>query len=154
MKIKEHIWPIAVFTAIMNILASLLGKKIPGSSGYWNSLLIAIDLLGNAFAGGNPKVTISARVGYQSHVHAQTGNQSLFWEGCESLIDFTFKPIDGYDHCWKAYNWTTKTLLSAKRKKLHINHGPDFMLGVLAIITAVACLILIPITYSIGLIKR
>jgi len=65
-----------------------------------HAVLIAIDQLGNAIAGGHPVTTISARVGYFS-VNAKKG--ILYWQWLERLIDFTFYPIDGPRHCYHAW---------------------------------------------------
>jgi len=65
-----------------------------------HAVLIAIDQLGNSLAGGHPVTTISARVGYFS-VNAKKGR--LYWQTLESIINFAFKPIDGENHCYKAW---------------------------------------------------
>lgn len=69
-----------------------------------HAVLIAIDQLGNALAGGHPVTTISARVGFFSanaKVNAKKG--ILYWQWIERLIDFTFYPIDGPRHCYHAW---------------------------------------------------
>jgi len=65
-----------------------------------HAVLIAIDQLGNAIAGGHPVTTISARVGYFS-VNAQKGK--FFWKILERIINFAFYPVDGDNHCYKAW---------------------------------------------------
>ncbi len=65
-----------------------------------HAVLIAIDQLGNAIAGGHPVTTISARVGYFA-VNAQKGK--FFWQSLERIINFAFSPIDGENHCYKAW---------------------------------------------------
>ena len=47
------------------------------------AVLVAIDQLGNAIAGGNPDSTISARVGFFSEM-AKRGKS--YWKGLESII--------------------------------------------------------------------
>jgi hypothetical protein len=64
-------------------------------------VLIAIDQLGNAIAGGNPDATISARTGYFARV-ADTPLRG-YWKLMEWIIDFTFLPIDGPNHSYNAY---------------------------------------------------
>lgn len=66
-----------------------------------NAVLVAIDQLGNAIAGGNPDATVSARVGY----FAKKAPEPIrwYWRCLERVIDFTFLPIDGPDHCWNSY---------------------------------------------------
>jgi hypothetical protein len=73
-------------------------EKMP----YWLNVLIAIDQLGNAIAGGNPDNTISGRVGFFAsdlHISKIKG----YWKGLERIIDFTFEPIQGPGHCFRAW---------------------------------------------------
>lgn len=65
-----------------------------------HAVLIAIDQLGNALAGGHPVTTISARVGYFS---ANADTCPFYWKWLETIIDFAFYPIDGSSHCYKAW---------------------------------------------------
>ena len=65
-----------------------------------HAVLIAIDQLGNAIAGGHPVTTISARVGYFS-VNAEKGK--FYWKNLERIINFAFFPVDGDNHCYKAW---------------------------------------------------
>ena len=73
-------------------------QKMP----YWLNVLIAIDQLGNALAGGNPDNTISARVGFfASRFHKS--KIKAYWKGLERIIDFTFEPLQGPGHCFHAW---------------------------------------------------
>lgn len=65
------------------------------------NVLIAGDQLGNALAKGNPDNTISARIGYFNY--AVDSFDSKYWRILEKIVNFTFKPIDGEDHCFQAY---------------------------------------------------
>lgn len=94
----------------------------------WN-VLIAIDQLGNAIAGGNPDITISARVGYFAN-KSQQRRFRFYWKFLETIIDFTFYPIDGPNHCLKALE---------KDEEGHV-HGSDFMRATLGVIAVVSCL--------------
>jgi hypothetical protein len=71
---------------------------------YTSNLFVSIDQLGNALAGGNPDNTISARVGYYNfHKHDQnTVPWQWFW--FMRIIDTTFYPVDGPNHCHEAYH--------------------------------------------------
>ena len=69
--------------------------------GWLYSVLIAIDQLGNALAGGYADSTISARVGYNVG-HAAHERQN-YWRLLEGIINYTFLPLDGPDHCYQAY---------------------------------------------------
>jgi len=72
-----------------------------GYRGWLYSVLIAIDQLGNALAGGYADSTISARVGYNVR-HAAPQRQN-YWRLLEGIINYTFLPLDGPDHCYQAY---------------------------------------------------
>ena len=72
-----------------------------GYRGWLYSVLIAIDQLGNALAGGYADSTISARVGYNVR-HAAPKRQN-YWRLLEGIINYTFLPLDGPDHCYQAY---------------------------------------------------
>jgi hypothetical protein len=73
-------------------------KKMP----YWLNVLIAIDQLGNTIAGGNPDNTISGRVGFfASDLHLS--KIKSYWKALEQIIDFTFEPIQGPGHCFRAW---------------------------------------------------
>ncbi|MBT8141263.1 MAG: hypothetical protein HKN88_05405 [Gammaproteobacteria bacterium] len=67
---------------------------------YIQNVLIAIDQLGNALAGGHPDNTVSARVGFFSE-HATMGR--ICWKMLEKIIDFAFYPLEGPGHCKRAY---------------------------------------------------
>jgi len=94
-------------------------------------VLIAIDQLGNAIAGGNPDVTISARTGYFAN-EFKTKLQ-FYWKTMEYIINFAFYPIDGPDHCHKAYK--------ADEDESH-KAGSDFMRAILGLITIAACILI------------
>lgn len=64
-------------------------------------VLIAIDQLGNAVAGGNPDVTVSARTGY--FANRSDSPFKSYWKIMECIINFAFYPIEGPDHCYKSY---------------------------------------------------
>jgi len=90
------------------------------------AVLVAIDQLGNAIAGGNPDSTISARVGYFSE-RANRGKG--YWKALESIIDFAFFPIDGPRHCYQAW----------QAEDEHFWRGSDFTRVILSVFIIVAC---------------
>lgn len=114
-------------------------------SGSFLMLLINIDRLGNALAGGSHLNTVSGRVGARVLV-----SDNPFWHFMRRVIDATFKPIDGKDHCHKAFIWESSRIES------YANHrrGNDVGLVVLCLLTVVACLVLFPIIRVIGLFKK
>ncbi|ORU89515.1 MAG: hypothetical protein A6F71_00675 [Cycloclasticus sp. symbiont of Poecilosclerida sp. M] len=92
------------------------------------AVLTAIDQLGNAIAGGNPRATISARTGYFANVHKNSFR--VYWKTMEFVIDFAFCPIDGPRHCYESY------LLDVDRNN---QEGSDWMRGILGLIILIAC---------------
>jgi hypothetical protein len=91
-------------------------------------ILIAIDQLGNAIAGGNPDSTISARVGYFSQVdHC---SYKWYWKTLEWVINFTFYPLDGSNHCLQAFQVD---------KEEKFKRGSDLARVLLSIIIIVSC---------------
>ncbi|HED33494.1 MAG TPA: hypothetical protein ENJ08_04640 [Gammaproteobacteria bacterium] len=91
-------------------------------------VLIAIDQLGNAVAGGNPDSTVSARVGY--FARKQNNRLRVYWKTMESIINHTFYPIHGPDHCYKSH--------LADRDEINIV-GSDLMRGILCLLVIVSC---------------
>jgi len=69
--------------------------------GWLYTVLIAIDQLGNALAGGFADSTISARVGYNARYSAPV--RQNYWRLLEWVINYSFLPLDGPDHCYQAY---------------------------------------------------
>jgi hypothetical protein len=65
---------------------------------FFEQLFIALDQLLNVFAFGYHDTTISARIGFFAK-----NTEKKPWVYLEHLINWGFKPIDGPDHCWKAY---------------------------------------------------
>ena len=91
------------------------------------AVLVAIDQLGNAIAGGNPDSTISARVGFFS---ANAVRGRTFWKRLEGIIDFAFFPIDGEKHCYQAWQ---------ADEDERFQRGSDFTRSLLSITIFIAC---------------
>ncbi|QFT53693.1 hypothetical protein [Microbulbifer sp. THAF38] len=100
------------------------------------NVCIAIDQLGNAIAGGKPDATISARCGYFSRVQETPFRR--YWRVLEWVINFTFLPIDGPDHCYRGYLWD--------RAEKH-EEGSDFMRAVLGVLVMLFCVPLSLVTW-------
>lgn len=99
-----------------------------------HGVLIAVDQLGNAVAGGNPDLTISARVGYQSRLKGHWHHK--YWVALEKLINFTFYPIDGPNHCKQAYE---------SEEDYSRERGSDVTRAILSLIVIPACIIIAPV---------
>jgi hypothetical protein len=85
--------------------------------GYLGNVFVAIDQLGNALAGGNPDNTISARIGYYCN-HSDLNK--WYWKFLNKIIDFTFYPIDGKNHCHEAYHNDAGELFDNKTSNIAI----------------------------------
>lgn len=93
------------------------------------AVLIAIDQLGNAIAGGNPDATVSARCYYFSKIKANMFR--YYWTLLEWIIDFTFSPIQGPDHCKKALE---------DEPNEDFYPGSDITRAILGILVIIVCL--------------
>ncbi len=93
------------------------------------TILITIDRIGNAIAGGNPNAVISARVGYFSSKKKTPFRR--YWQFLEIVINFSFYPIDGPNHCFRAFQ---------NDKNNNFIHGSDFAKATLGIIIIFASL--------------
>ena len=95
--------------------------------GYIFRNLVSFDQLGNTIAGGNPDATISARVGYYAT------KRNKFWLFLQSIVNFTFFPVDGPGHCFEAYK---------KDKDEKFRRGSDVGLWCLALFVIAFCLVI------------
>ena len=64
-------------------------------------VFIIVDKFLNFLAGGSITNTISGRVGF----YANQANVSVrwYWQILQFIIDATFYPLDGYNHCYDSY---------------------------------------------------
>ena len=95
---------------------------------YIHNLLLAIDRVGNAIAGGNASNTISARVG-----HTAPQPKKILWKTTRACIDWCFEPIDGKGHCQQAAN---------DERHYDFAAGSAFGLAVIIIFVLVICPVL------------
>lgn len=142
MKINKGFYPFAVIYSFWFVLLSLayFPTKLRYAN-YFKNVAYYLDILGNALAGGNPEVTVSARVGY----NAFNRFDSKYWKTCESLIDWAFRPVDGYNHCYKAYIWTVKRV-----PEINIHEGYDIVLAIALPFIILVCFILRPLIWTIS----
>jgi len=113
--------------------------------GFLSNFFVSIDQFGNVLAGGNPDNTISSRVGYYNQ-HNKTDNKVPFqWKLFMEIIDFTFYPIDGNEHCHEAF---------------HNDAGEEFdnntnnkILAILAILIILSCIVISSILYILYLFR-
>lgn len=101
---------------------------------YTGNLMVAIDQLGNAIAGGDPDSTVSGRVGYYSYKkYVNRKWRNGYWKTLRTVIDWAFKPLHGPEHCRQAYQFE----LDEKHE-----HGSDVALAILGVIVLVIAPIL------------
>ena len=109
---------------------------------YLKNILVSIDQLGNAIAGGNPDCTISGRIGYYSN-HASHLTR-WYWLILQFIVNFTFYPLDGVEHCHYAYH-------NEENEKYIAPKG--FLIFILSLITIGSCFFLAPLHYTLWLFK-
>lgn len=93
------------------------------------AVLIAIDQLGNAIAGGNPDATVSARCYYFSQIRPNM--LKYYWKLLQLIINFAFSPIDGPQHCKKSYE---------NEPNEEFYPGSDITRAILGIFVIVVCI--------------
>jgi hypothetical protein len=106
---------------------------------YFKNVLVAVDQLGNALCGGNPDNTISARVGYFSEVNRTVSK--YFWQGLAKIINFTFWPVDGPDHCKQAFE--------ADPEEAFSDNNSDFFRVLISIIIIASCIPISLVLYTL-----
>lgn len=102
--------------------------------------LVNIDKLGNALCGGDYRATISGRVGHFAH-----NKRNPYWKLLQYIINFTFMPIDGPEHCYTAWRG---------ERRNNYRRSSDIALAALSIVVMVSCLIIAPCTYGYALFYR
>lgn len=112
--------------------------------GYVHNLLLSLDQLANTICGGNPDNTISARVGYFAEVN-QNANK-WYWKTTQTVIDFTYWPVDGENHC--------KLAFEADPEEIFNDNNGDFFRFFMSLIIIAVCIPLIVILYLGWLVAR
>ena len=109
---------------------------------YISNIFIAVDQLGNVLVGGNPDNTISARVGYYNHYHTfENGKVPWYWILFEKIIDFSFYPVDGENHCHEAYH--------SDPGEFFDNWATNFFMVLAAAIIILSCIGIATILYTL-----
>lgn len=90
-------------------------------------ILVSLDQLGNTLGGGHEDITISARTGYCASILNRK-----WWKIVEAIINFTFYPIDGKNHCLQAYR--------ADPRQDKYWKGNAFNFVVVAILATIVCI--------------
>ncbi len=111
---------------------------------YLGNFFVSIDQLGNVIANGNPDNTISSRVGFYNK-HNKSGQKAPWqWQAFEKIINFTFYPIDGEEHCHEAYHNDAGELFDM--------HTKNIIVAILAgIIIIPSCFLISVLLYALYL---
>lgn len=120
---------------------------------YFVNLFYFADVALNALLGGSWRVTISARTGlYASELKHSNHTTRPLWRWCQSVINFTFFPMDGYDHCRQAYEWTLKEVLDHQSDvvRADVYHGPKWAVLFLAVAVTFLCVVFLIIPMRIA----
>ncbi|PKH49893.1 hypothetical protein CXF68_03885 [Tenacibaculum sp. Bg11-29] len=108
---------------------------------FLTNFFIAIDQLGNVIAGGNPDNTISSRVGYYTERYYESAKIPLRWRTFRNIINFSFYPIDGKNHCKEAY---------FNDAGEEFDEGTsDIAVSILAVFIIVSCIFIIILFYGL-----
>lgn len=107
---------------------------------YLTNLFVAIDQLGNVLAGGNPDNTISSRVGYYTK-DKKHKKVKWRWLLLENIINTTFYPIDGENHCREAFYNDAGEVFDEGTS--------DYAIAALFIIIFISCLLIGLILYPL-----
>ncbi len=111
---------------------------------YLSNLFVSIDQLGNVLAGGNPDNTISSRVGYYNKHKSAIEKAPVQWRIFETIINFTFYPIDGEDHCHEAFHNDAGEEFD--------NHTKNILVAILAAVIIIpSCLLISILLYTLYL---
>lgn len=107
---------------------------------YLSNFFISIDQLGNVLAGGNPDNTISSRIGFYTQ-NPDENKIPIRWRFFRNIIDFTFYPIDGKNHCKESYFNDAGEDLDEGTS--------DFAVAFLAILIIPSCLLIVLLLYTL-----
>lgn len=113
-------------------------------SGSFLLFLLNIDRLGNALAGGSHQNSVSGRVGARV-----LRSDNPFWQFMEKVINKTFEPIDGPNHCYDAFLFESSRIEAIEHRR-----GNDVGLVVLSVLSVVICALLFPIIRIIALFRK
>lgn len=155
---KYNIWIVAVIVSLWKVFLALAYARVHHPN-YFVNLFYYADIFGNAFSGGHPYVTISARVGRYGAMYVdQTKSiKRSLWIFCENRINSAFKPVDGDDHCHQAMVETVTVIKNEEGLPIHIQQGPVGWMVVLLPIVVIMCFLLKPFIWfmhAIGLMKK
>lgn len=106
---------------------------------YLYNVLLSLDQLLNTLLGGNPDITISARVGFNAKY-----NKNRVWKIIQAIINYTFEPFDRKSHCYDAY------LADKENYRLE---PITFPLSIGFFVISIGAILLVPIVRFLALFK-
>ena len=109
-----------------------IGRALNATSQWFNAV----------FVNGNPDVSISARIGYENYFYNNKIYKAFKW-----VVDTTFYPIDGKDHCKNAY---------LRDRKEDYTLGQGWVLGewIMCLLLVITCIPLSVLFWSYHVIKK
>ena len=116
---------------------------------YLGNFFVWIDQLGNVIAGGNPDNTISSRVGYYNQHYTSEEKTPWQWRFFERIINFTFRPIDGENHCHEAFHNDAGEDFDKNTKNILV----AILAAVIIIPSCVLICVLLYLLYAIGIVS-
>ena len=156
----------SVSYATTNAYKAIMNKLDGGTGNYWYSVFYYLDVWLNAITGGNPEVTVSGRTGYYNLLMEKKIREgrfywvkknstdkllSGFWKLMMTIIDQTFEPIDGDNHCYSAYEYHINEFReeygSREAAKIVFDKGWIGFLMPLLIVSSLVCIILYPFNH-------
>lgn len=117
--------------------------------GYLANVFVSIDQLGNVLAGGNPDNTVSSRVGYYTEAYYEKGKVPFRWRFFKTIINTTFWPIDGPEHCKEAYYNDAGEDFDERTSDIAV-----FILAIFIIGSCIIIAILLYLLYLLGLVTH
>lgn len=139
---------------LWSVIQGGYGYRLEEGDGHLFRVLYHIDLLLNVLTGGNPQVTVSGRVGYYNLKQFKYKFKPLkwYWSLMRRIIDSTFEPVDGEQHCFNAYEMHIKEFKEdyggREACKIIFDKGSVVFLSLLLILTSIACLFIYPLTHG------
>ena len=116
---------------------------------YLSNFFVSIDQLGNVLAGGNPDNTISSRIGFYNQHNTNGEKVPWQWRLFEKIIDFSFWPIDGENHCHEAFHNDAGEDFDKNTKNILV----ALLAAVLIIPSCVLISILLYLLYVLGIVS-
>ena len=110
-------------------------------SSYLGRVGNAFSQLGHSISGGTSDVSISGKIGYMTEIKG-----SKYWELLKWVVNNTFEPIDGKNHCQNAYT-------SDKFERYEIGTGVRQAI-ICTVLVSIFCPIIAIFTWSIKLFKN